>query len=65
MELCLLEVRIWAYGEYTAGVLTADDVHLLGFLLPGETGGHRDRTEATDVVAEVKVKVVNEDFIRV
>ncbi|MDR1223105.1 MAG: hypothetical protein LBL07_09570 [Tannerella sp.] len=24
-----------------------------------------DRTEATDIVAEVKVKVVNEDFIRV
>jgi hypothetical protein len=63
--LCLLEVRIWAYGEYTAGVLTADDVHLLGFLLPGETGGHHDRTDATDVTAEVKVKVVNEDFIRV
>jgi hypothetical protein len=63
--LCLLQVRIWAYGEYTAGVMTADDVHLLGFLLPGETGGHRGRTEATDVVAEVKVKVVNEDFIRV
>jgi hypothetical protein len=44
--------------------MTADDVHLLGFLLPGETGGYHDRTEATDVTAEVKVKVVNEDFIR-
>jgi hypothetical protein len=41
------------------------DVHLLGFLLPGETGGRHDRTEATDVTAEVKVKIVNEDFIRV
>jgi hypothetical protein len=59
----LLDAQSRAYGEYTAGVLTADDVHLLGFLLPGETGGHHDRTEATDVVAEVKVKVVNEDFI--
>jgi hypothetical protein len=63
--LCLLQVRVWAYGEYTAGVMTADDVHLLGFLLPGETGGHHDRTEASDVTAEVKVKVINEDFIRV
>jgi hypothetical protein len=63
--LCLLQGRIWAYGEFTAGVLTADDVHLLGFLLPGETGGHRDRAEATDVKAEVKVSIVNEDFIRV
>jgi hypothetical protein len=63
--LCLLQTRVWAYGEFTAGAMTADDVHQLGFLLPGETGGHHGRTEATDVVAEVKVKVVNEDFIRV
>jgi hypothetical protein len=63
--LCLLQVRIWAYGQFTAGILTADDVHLLGFLLPGESGGHHDRTEATDEVAEVKVKVINEDNIRV
>jgi hypothetical protein len=62
--LCLLNVKIWAYSEFAAGVLTADDVYLLGFLLPGETGGRHDRTEATDIVAEVKVKVVNEDFIR-
>jgi hypothetical protein len=45
--------------------MTADDVQLLGFLQPGETGGRHRRTEATDVVAEVKVKVINEDFIRV
>ena len=63
--LCLVQVKIWAYGEFSAGIMTADDVYLLGFLLPGETGGRHDRTEATDVVAEVKVKVVNEDFIRV
>jgi hypothetical protein len=63
--LCLLQVKIWAYGEFTAGVMTADDVHLLGFLLPGETGGHHNRSDATNVTAEVKVKVINEDFIRV
>ena len=63
--LCLLQVRIWAYGQFGAGVLTADDIHLLGFLLPGESGGHHDRTEATDEVAEVKVRVINEDNIRV
>jgi hypothetical protein len=63
--LCLLQVKIWAYAEFAAGVLTADDVHLLGFRLPGEVGGRHDRTEATDVTAEVKVSVVNEDVIRV
>ena len=62
---CLLQVRIWAYGAYTAGTLSADDVHLLGFLLPGESGGRHDRTEPTDITAEVKVKVINEDFIHV
>jgi hypothetical protein len=62
---CLLEVRIWVYMQYTTGILTADDVHLLGFLLPGEAGGHHDRAEATDMVAEVKVKIVTEDIIRV
>jgi hypothetical protein len=63
--LCLLQVRIWAYAEFAAGVLTADDVHRLGFLLPGENGGRHNRTEATDITAEVKVSVVNEDVIRV
>jgi hypothetical protein len=58
-----LYVRILFKQDFSAFALTADDVHLLGFLLPDETGGHRDRTEATDVVAEVKVKVVNEDFV--
>jgi hypothetical protein len=63
--LCLLQVRIWVYGEFSAGRMTADDVHQLGFLLPGERGGSRERREATDVKAEVKVSVINEDFIRV
>jgi hypothetical protein len=63
--LCLFQVKIWAYGACAEGTLTAEDVHALGFLLPGENGGRHVRTEATDVVAEVKVKVINEDFIRV
>jgi hypothetical protein len=63
--LCLFQVKIWAYAEFVAGKLTADDVHQFGFLLPGETGGHHSRTEATDVTAEVKVSIINADFIRV
>jgi hypothetical protein len=63
--LCVFQIKIWAYGEYTAGNMTADEVHLLGFLLPGEGGGRHARKEPTDVTAEVKVKVINEDFIRV
>ena len=64
-SLCLTRVKSWSYGEYYAGVMTIDDVHLLGFLLPGETGGHHGRTDASDTLAEVKVKIISEDFIRV
>ncbi|MDR2041885.1 MAG: hypothetical protein LBP98_06150 [Tannerella sp.] len=63
--LSLTQVKSWAYMQHYAGVLTADDVHLLGFLLPGEAGGHHSRKEATDVLAEVKVTIVNADFIHV
>ncbi|MDR0422059.1 MAG: hypothetical protein LBH72_03495 [Proteiniphilum sp.] len=63
--LCVMRVKIWAYAEFDADVLTAEDVHNLGFLLPGEAGGTHLRGEATDVKTEVKVTVINEDFIRV
>jgi hypothetical protein len=65
VAICVTRGKIWAYAQYEAGVLTADDVHLLGFLLPGEIGGHHARKEATNTVAEVKVKIINEDFIHV
>jgi hypothetical protein len=65
VDLCLLQVKVWAHGQFVAGVLTADDVHDLGFLLPNEHGGRHARTQATDILAEVKVKVINEDIIRV
>ena len=63
--ICLLQIRVWSYAQYIGKVLTAEDVHQLGFLLPGESGGHHERTEATDVVAEVAVRIINEDNIRV
>jgi hypothetical protein len=63
--LCLTQVRTWAYTQYYEKIITVDDVHLLGFFLPGETGGYRSRREPTDVLAEVKVGAVNMDFIRI
>jgi hypothetical protein len=63
--LCLNQVKLWAYGQYVANVMTAEDIHELGFLLPGENGGRRERTEATDITAEVKVTIINEDYVRV
>jgi hypothetical protein len=65
--LCVSQVKLWAYGIYneTPDVLTLEDLHALGFLLPGETGGHHGRTEATDSLAEVKVDVLSADMIRI
>jgi hypothetical protein len=64
-DLCLSKVKIWAIAKFSDGAMSASEVHLLGFLLPGETGGHHGRKEPTDILAEVKVSVINADFIRV
>jgi hypothetical protein len=65
VRFCRIQVKAWAHGQYSAGILTAEDVHVLGFLLPGEIGGHRGRREPTRELAEVKVRVLGTDFIRV
>jgi hypothetical protein len=62
---CLHDVKSWAWEQYRLGVLTDVDVHMLGFYLPGEEGGHRDRAEVTNVMPSVKVRVINADRIRV
>jgi hypothetical protein len=65
--LCLTQVKLWAYGLYNENpqAFTLEDLHALGFLLPGETSGHRSRTEATDSLAEVKVTILSADMIRI
>jgi hypothetical protein len=62
---CLHDVKTWAQEQYRLGVMTATDVHALGFLLPGERGGNRDRAEITHILPAVKVKVINADWVRV
>ena len=65
VDLCLTEVKMWSYGLYANDQMKKDDIHLLGFLLPGEHGGRHDRTEPTKAIAEVKVHITNENFIHV
>jgi hypothetical protein len=60
---CLMDVRTWAYDQIVDGKLTPDDVHEMNFLLPGDHGGHHDRSEPTDAIAEIKAKVINADYI--
>jgi hypothetical protein len=51
VDICLMQVKTWAHSEFEAGALTAEDVHQLGFLVPGETG-HRRRTKASSTTTE-------------
>jgi hypothetical protein len=65
VKYCLHDVKSWALEQYRLGVLTDVDVHMLGFLLPGERGGRQERTGGTNVLPSVKIKVINADRIRV
>lgn len=58
---CLLQMKIWAYDEYEAGLLKPGDIHRLGFLLPGKVG----RIKIYDARPEVRVSVVGKKTIRV
>jgi hypothetical protein len=67
VALCLTSVKLWAYAQYNTNptAFTIDDLHSLGFLLPGETSGRRSRSVAVSVAAEAKVTVLSADMIRV
>jgi hypothetical protein len=62
---CLTQIKSWAFMQHYDGVLTADDVHLLGFFLPGDAAAHRERKDPTDELTDVKVAIINADNIRV
>jgi hypothetical protein len=62
---CLTTVKLWAYSRYNDGELTKDELHSLRFLLPGEIGGHHDRSESTRELTNVKVNVVDMENITV
>jgi hypothetical protein len=62
---CRTKIKAWAFSQYYAGVLTADDVHLMGFLLPGEIGGYRARKEPTKATAHTRAFVTHMDNILV
>jgi hypothetical protein len=57
-------IRVWVFGQYADGNLTIDDVHDLGFLLPGEMSGHHSKTDPTDIIADVKPLIITADMFR-
>jgi hypothetical protein len=65
VSMCLGQIKAWAHTQYYNNVMTLGDLHSLGFLLPGESGGKHDRAEPTEVIPAVKVKIISADVIRV
>jgi hypothetical protein len=63
VTLCREQVKAWATNQYYSNVMTLNDFHTLGFLLPGESGGHRSRSVPTNAIAEVKVIINSPDMI--
>ena len=63
--MCVMQVKIWAYGLYFNNTITLSDLYSMGFLLPGVSGGKHVASKAIDVVPEVKVRIVSPDVIRV
>jgi hypothetical protein len=63
VELCLGPIKLWVFGMYAQGLMTLDEVHRLGFLLPGEHSKHRDRTEATDVIAVATTRIISAEAV--
>jgi hypothetical protein len=65
VKLCRGAGQSWAHEMFAEAVMTAKDVHSLGFLLLGEAGGTRERGEPTKELALTKVEVRNADFVEV
>jgi hypothetical protein len=65
VAFCIGYVKMWMYGEYAFGLRSAEDIHSIGFLLPGETAKSHKLSPATDVVAAVSTRVVSADVVRV
>jgi hypothetical protein len=65
VSYCLLQVRMLVYHQFAEGNMTLDDVHLLRFLMPGETAGRRERSEETNAEAEVKAHPVSANEVRI
>jgi hypothetical protein len=65
VNYCLYDVEHWACGVCRDGEITREELHDLAFVLKEERGGYRARLEPTDVVPEVKVRVVDADIVEV
>jgi hypothetical protein len=65
VKRCKSEGLVYAQDACLQGLITRDDVHSLGFLMPGETGGYHGRVEPTRVIALCKVTVLNPDFVEI
>jgi hypothetical protein len=63
--ICRFNVKIWAYGRFEEGVMNADDVHSLGFLLPGENGGRHPRKKPTGATPHIVAQALSPEKVRI
>jgi hypothetical protein len=65
VKYCLTDMKSWAHAQCATKNITVENVHQLGFLMLGEEGGNRGKTDPTKATADLKVSVLNEDIIHV
>jgi hypothetical protein len=65
VKFCLVDMKIWAYDLYADGIVTLEEVHKMGFLVPGERGGKREKSEESLALAVVKAVVVGTNTARI
>ncbi|MDR1414280.1 MAG: hypothetical protein LBI96_00580, partial [Odoribacteraceae bacterium] len=65
VEYCLVTVRIFLYEMFDKGLMTAEQIHELGYLLPHENVGGGGRAKPTDAIAAIKINVKGLDALEI
>ncbi|MDR1414174.1 MAG: hypothetical protein LBI96_00005 [Odoribacteraceae bacterium] len=65
VDFCLVTVRIFLYEMFDTKVMTAEQIHELGFLLPHEKVGGSGRSKPTDAIAAIKVVIKGLDAVEI
>jgi hypothetical protein len=65
VKQCLSDGKTYVLAMHKRGLLTAEEVHSLGFLTPREADERRERPAPTRALARCKVKVVNMNCVEI
>jgi hypothetical protein len=65
IEICTRQMKFWALGLYATREMTLQELHSLGYLLPGERGGSRKRAKESLALGVPRPLVIDADHVRV